>query len=328
MPRYFRTTLAACAFLLAGSISAGDKPATLAPIDLGRIAYTGGAFTKDGKHFVYALLPKLGSSESEFRVVDTVTGKSESLGTVPLEKQQPKDADDFRWSLGVVAAEDDLSTVYYAQYGPSADLPTRAMLAWNVKEKAKVAIKDPGYEASEKLTTALKPVSVVLKELDAAAETARKKYMPIQQVIENLGKKELTVQIGEGAAQKSAKIDVTVAFRELYAAAMADYPKQSFPNESGNVLVNDEVKAVAQSGNWVFVHCDFYAHYGIRGRGYTRLLLVNIADSRLVLCEGLGSYSASGVRSDPIDNMYVRSPDGKCVFGISNNYLTMYRLPE
>ena len=319
-------------FAATSLLSAAEKNAAqVAPLDLGDIAYTGGAFTKDGAHFVYALLPKDKTKLSEIRAVEIASGKSELLGEVPLIKHQPKKEDMFRWSLGVLGADNDLSLVYLAQYGPAEDLPNTAALVWDAKKNAAATAKSPEFESAEKAKAAIgKSVTLTQKELDAAAEEARKKYQPVTKLMEMLGKKELTVEIaGEnGAAAKSAKVDVTVAYRELYAAAMADYPKQSFPGDSGEVLVNDSISPVAQCGNWVFVHCGFYAHYGIRGRGYDRLALVNVADSRVVVCEGVGSYSASGVRSGPIETAFVRSPDGKCVMAMSNNRLTLYRVPE
>lgn len=319
-------------FAATSLLCAAEKDsAKLAPLDLGDIAYTGGAFTQDGAHFVYALLPKDKTKASEIRAVEIASGKSESLGFAPLMKPPPKDADMFRWSLGVLGAENDLSLVYLAQYGPDEDLPNTATLVWDVKKNAAATAKSPDFESPQKAKAAGgENVTLALKELDAIAEEARKKYQPVTKLMEMLGKKELTVEIAgeKGAAAKSVKIDATAAYRELYAAAMADYPKQSFPGDSGEVLVNDSISPVARCGNWVFVHCGFYAHYGIRGRGYDRLALVNIADSRVIICDGVGSYSASGVRSGPIETAFVRSPGGKCVMAMSNNRLTLYRLPE
>jgi hypothetical protein len=64
--------------------------------------------------------------------------------------------------------------------------------------------------------------------------------------------------------------------------------------------------------------------------------IVNIADDgrqREVIWEmsaypGIGSHSASGLRTGPIETAFVRSPDGGCVAGMSNGRATLYRLPE
>jgi len=355
MPLWIRAT-SVCAMLgfcaLAGILtplavlaaSNGEKKETLAvppavgdltkPFDLGRIAYTGGAFTQDGQHFVYAVLPKDKSQASELWVADTKSGKVEPLGLVSLLQQQPAKADMFRWSLGVLAAENDLGTVYLAQYGPNEDLAVKAAVAWGVKEKAIVPVKQlPDFESLQKERTAApKNVKLTLDDLDAEAVQRRKVYQPVEQLPKLIGKKQLTIQVAgdnpkTAPAPKDIQLDATEAFRELYAAAVADYPQSRMPMDSGKVLVSDSIEPVAQCGKWVFVRCGFYAHYGIHGRGYDRLAVINVEAPRLAICPGIGSHSASGVRTGPIDNAFLRSPDGKCVAGISNGHLTLYRLP-
>ncbi|MCY3021921.1 MAG: hypothetical protein NTW87_23160 [Planctomycetota bacterium] len=305
------------------------------PLALGEIAYTGGAFTWDGQHFVYAILPKDKSQASELRAADTKSGKVESLGLVPLLQQQPATADMFRWSMGVLAAANDLATVYMAQYGPNEDLAVKAAIAWGVKEQAVVPAKRfPDLESLQKERVAgLKNVKLTLDDLDAEAVKQRKTYQPVEKVPTLVGRKELTVEVaGSGketaSAPKSLRLDVTEAFRDLYAAAVADYPQSRMPMDSGKVLVSDSIEPVAQCGKWVLVRCGFYAHYGIHGRGYDRLAAINVEAPRLVVYPGIGHHSASGLRTGPIDNAFLPAPDGKCVAAISSGHLALYRVPQ
>ncbi|HEY3320429.1 MAG TPA: hypothetical protein VGP72_08180 [Planctomycetota bacterium] len=324
----YRFTLFALLLALVAH-AASDKDAPIPPpIELGEMAYTGGAFTFDGQHFVYAVLPRDPAQGSELRAADTKTGKVESLGFVPLFKQQPVNADYFRWSIGVFAADNNLEVVYIAQFGPEEDLSSKTAVAWSMKEKKVLAAKHfPDLEALRKERSAA-PVGVKLNltDLDADAAKQRKQYVPVEDVPKLLGKKQLTIQLSTGG--KEIQIDATGAFRDLYATAVADYPKSRMQMDSGKVLVNDSIEAVAQCGKWLIVRCGFYAHYGIHGRGYDRLALVNVEAPSMAAYPGIGSHSASGVRTGPIDTAFIRSPDGKCVAGMSNGRVTLYRLPE
>jgi len=305
------------------------------PLALGEIAYTGGAFTYDGRHFVYAVLPKGNSQASELRAADTTSGKVESLGLVPLRQQQPGTAAMFRWSMGVLAADNDLATVYVAQYGPNEDLAARSAVAWGVKQQAVLQVKQfPDLEALQKERAAApRNVRLTLNDLDLDAVKQRKAYQPIESIPQLVGKKELTIEAAPDSkeaapARQGIRVDVTAAFREMYAAAVGDYPNCRLPMDSGKVLVSDSIEPVAQCGNWLVVRCGFYAHYGIHGRGYDRLILTSVGAPRLILYPGVGSHSASGVRTGPLETAFLRSPDGKSVVGISNGRLTLYRLPR
>ena len=314
--------------LLLSVVANAADPAVPPPVDLGETAYTGGMFTWDSQHFVYALLPKDKAQGSELRAANAKTGKVESLGFVPLFKPQPASTDMFRWSIGVFAADNDLGVVYVAQFGPDEDLNPKAAAAWGVKKKTVLASKHlPDFEAVQKERSAApKGVKIALTDVDADAVQKRKAYVPVGQVAKLLGKKQLAIQLGPGA--KDVQLDATEAFRDLYAAAVRDYPTSRLPMDSGKVLVSDSIEAVAQCGKWLIVRCGFYAHYGIHGRGYDRLALIEVEAARLAPYPGIGGHAASGVRTGPIETAFVRSPNGQCVAGMSNGRATLYRLPE
>ncbi len=296
---------------------------TSKPVDLGEIAYTGGAFTPDGRHFVYAVQPKDKEAAGEIRAVDIAGGKADSLGMVPLIRPQKtgKKSNGFRWSLGVLGAENDLGTVYVAQYGPNEDLDPREAVAWDLKLKAVVPGKPmPGRKEG---AGAPAKVKLALNDLDAEAVKKRTTYQPYEKLPELVGHKEAAVEL----ADRKDAIDVTEPYRELYRAAMEDYPKSRFPTDSGDVLVSDSLEILAVCGNWVFAHGGVYAHYGIHGRGYDRVLLINVATRKILSYPSIGSRSASGLRTGPLESAFLPAPDGKSAVGISNGRLTLYRLP-
>lgn len=114
----------------------------------------------------------------------------------------------------------------------------------------------------------------------------------------------------------------------VFAAVVDDYPRARFASDTGNVLCSDSLSVVAASGNWIVAECGVYAHYGIHGRGYSRLIAVNAQVRALHRYPGVGMRSASGLQVEPESSGLVASPDGQTVAGMSANRLTLYRLPE
>ena len=299
------------------------------PLDLGEIAYTGGAFTPDGKHFVYALIPKGASNESELKAVEGSTGTVQSLGMIPLIQKRDLKLEEnwgFKWSMGVLGAENDLAIVYVAEFG--VDLEAKKAIAWDTKKRAQIKDKVlPDLDTAHKEGSAgATNVKLVLKELDTEAGKKREEYVPASKLEGLLGKKQLSIEIA-GVTKPISPIDLTEVYKPLYAEAVAKYPKQDGPPVSGGVLESDSIAALAQSGKWVLANAGIYVHYGIWGNGYGRVLLIDTQSSRVIAYPQISSYSASGVRSGPIQELFVASPDHTAVAAMSQGHLTLYRLP-
>jgi RNA polymerase sigma factor (sigma-70 family) len=133
---------------------AGAGPRVLEPLTDSGTGYMG-AFTPDGRHFVYALLPAKGAAGSELRAIEVSTGKRRSLGVVPLDAAALPGARGVPDPAGVggrggrsspgrgmwvsvVAATNDLGTVFLNQ-----NVLRRAKgqyLVWRTQKKALVAL--------------------------------------------------------------------------------------------------------------------------------------------------------------------------------------------
>ncbi|GMV83800.1 MAG: hypothetical protein AMXMBFR7_49840 [Planctomycetota bacterium] len=109
-------------------LAAGDWPA----FEERGVGYDG-AFTPDGKHFVYAMLPKPGESKSELRALELATGRTRSLGAMALKPIAPARPgfDEGLW-LAVHAATNALDAVFV---GPEAlDLPRGTFAVWKPQD--------------------------------------------------------------------------------------------------------------------------------------------------------------------------------------------------
>jgi RNA polymerase sigma factor (sigma-70 family) len=299
------------------------------PLVIGEMAYTGGAFTADGKHFVFAAMPKPGTNASELKSIEIKTLKVESLGLVPLlQKPTGKQEEWFKWSMGVFAADDDLGVVYMGQFGPDVDLDAKHAIAWDPKKSEQRQMKRfPDLQAMQKERAAPpKDIKVAVKELDEAAGTKRKEYVPAGELEKLLGKKELSIEL-TGAARQVHPLDVTEIYKALYAKSVEMFPKNRMAMDNNGLLESDSVEALAHSGKWILIRCGIYVHYGIHGHGYGSLALINIDTAKTIAFPQITSYSASGMRVDPIQEAFIASPDGSAVAGMSQGQLMIYRLP-
>lgn len=303
---------------LGTQLAVADPPASTS--DGGAIAYTNGAFDASGSVFVWARLPAAPKAGCEILSIDVATGEIRSLGVVPLLREEPA-GQAFRWSLGVlgVSAELDgkepLSSVFLAQYGPDTKLAGKDAVTWNPTAGRAIPAQVPLQAAVES-----EEVIAHLAEMDEAAAAARKAYLAPDDLLLRVGKKHLTLN-------DAKPIDATEAYRGLYAKAVAYYPANRLGMDSGKLLASESVEVLGTSGPWTWLAAEVYVHYGVRGFGYRRILAADKAASRLVVYEPIGQRSASGRRSGPEHERWIRAPNGKTIAGIAAGKLTIYRLP-
>lgn len=130
------------------------KPAVLAALTELNVSHVG-AFTPDGRYFVYALKHKTGEAWSELHAIDVEAGTIKTLGKVALDAAklvEPEEgAGPFRAGddayVGVVAATNALDLVFLTQrlLARKDDKP----LAWRAKENGLAPVdldcKDPHF---------------------------------------------------------------------------------------------------------------------------------------------------------------------------------------
>lgn len=311
-------TLIALLLALTTPLALAQEGKPPAEIDGGALAYTNGAWTPDGQHFVYARVPAKGTTRSALIALEVRTGEQHALGEVPLGAKPPAKGGRMRfaYSMGVLAASNDLTVIQLAQYGPGSALRAADAILWDGKARKP---RDGG--AVPAAPKAAKPqLEAKLVELDAEAAAKRHKtYLEPKALLASLGKRAIAV----GGKQ----IEVTALMKGLFERAVADYPEKGGPKGNG-MLPSESLRPVARIGDRVFVAIGLYVHYGVWGKGYQRILLLDAKTGELLKAyDHVGTRYASGVRFGPAKSAWKPAPTGTAVAGIESGRLRIYQLP-